>query len=152
MKKLIIFILLGSLISCSLFYKSRVFKYSEEPFNLIEYSKKNISLLDTSTFYYNGFIGVLPDTRLDTFYNVMKFYTNGTFQFTSHNFFPTESILKNPQSDVMHYYKILDNTLMLEIYAGSMDGLEYWKGNIYNDSIVYYYVNGMKQKLVFIKY
>lgn len=152
MKSIICVIFLGLFGGCSLLYQSRIYTYAEEPFNLLEYSQKNISLLDTSTFYYNEFIGVLPDTRLDTIYEIMKFYSNGTFQFTTHNFFPTESILKNPQSDALHYYKIHDNILMLEIYAGSMDGIEYWKGNMFDDSIVFFYVNGMKPKLVFLKY
>lgn len=126
----------------------RNYTYAKAPFSLNEYLKSAETKLDTSTYYFNKWVGVRENGNVKLVH-VMKFYSNGRFEFRT---FEEESFPKEGwdlDSDAIHYYKIEKGVLKLEVYGDQLVGFAYWKGNIYSDSIVF--SQGAKQKNIVYK-
>ncbi len=50
-----------------------------------------------------------------------------------------------------HCYIIEKNVLKTQVYVNSKDGFSYWQGRIFRDSIEFFRINNIKQRLVYYK-
>lgn len=134
--------------SCSVLLPKREYKYATEPFTLSGRETK----LDTSLFYYKKHLAYRPDKGEDTIVSVLRFYSDGRFQLGGYWVIPSsiEDIAPLSKSNT-HLYKIENEILKLEVWRDPMAGFGYWEGKIYADSIVFYQVDNVRKREVFIK-
>jgi hypothetical protein len=134
--------------SCRVLAPKREYKYARTPFTL----NGQVTKLDTSVFYYRTRIGYIVDKGEDTIISVLKFYSDGRFQLGGYRAIPSsiQDIAPFSKSNT-HFYKIENEVLKLEVWRDPMAGFGYWEGKIYNDSIVFFKVDNLKEYQVFLK-
>jgi hypothetical protein len=136
--------------SCSGRVVPRVYKYKESHFSIKEQALISKIELDTSAIYIHEWEGMREYGKVKLF-NVMKFYSDGRFQFTTFENVDQFGKLQTPPDEAIHYYKIENNVLKLEVYVNSMVGFDYWEGNMSKDSLVFLKINKRKEHLVYKK-
>ena len=124
-------------------------KYARTPFSLNEYSRSAETKLDTSSYYFNEWESFRKTGNVNIV-DVMKFYSDGRFEFRSFEGQAYTKEMGDTLKDFIHYYKIEKGILKLEVYMNSMEGFSHWKGKIYADSIVFFTGPGIRH-LVFKK-
>ncbi|MEZ5014993.1 MAG: hypothetical protein R2794_11945 [Chitinophagales bacterium] len=158
MKTSAIISLLFALAACSVINKPRAYSYANEPFNLELYNLSERIGLDTNAIYYNvswqivGSDGKTSTSIIeDSIFHIMKFFNNGQLKWLNLDHKPTCAEVSASSYAEYHYYKIDNSILKLEVYSDGMNGFDYWEGNIYYDSLVFFKINNVKQHLVYYK-
>ncbi|MBP7400763.1 MAG: hypothetical protein KA954_14325 [Chitinophagales bacterium] len=158
MRLVIILLILSSFAACSILNQPRDYTYAKDPFSLYDYNQLQNNTIDTNSYYYNvSWLIVGSDGKTsvsiveDSVYHILLFLINGQLRWLNLDHKPSYSEAMTSAYAEYHYYKIEDGILKLEIYADGMNGFDYWKGKIYEDSLVFFRINNVKQHLVYLK-
>ena len=126
----------------------RKYTYVQPDFSPNDPSVFSKTKLDTTAIYIREW-DAKTEYEVRKLFNVMKFYPDGRFVFTTLENPGQVNRIQTPLNESIHYYKTKDGKLKLEVYVNSMVGFDYWEGNFYGDSLVFYKINRRKVNEVY---
>lgn len=146
------FLILPFIGGCLLFSKQRKYTFKERKFSLENVIEDQKVDLDTNAFYILGREKYnIKRGQVDSTYHVLKFNNNGTFKWTHFEHIPNmEEVLLDTLSET-HYYIIENGQIILEVYYDAMVGMSYWKGSIFDNSIIFHKIDRKKIHYVYKK-
>ena len=134
------------------------YKFARKAFTLDsvyrgENRREALPKLDTTTYYYHH------DAEKTVFkdsgtYHILKFHKNGKVQSLTEESLSavrTKKFNELKPGDYQYYKIEKDSVLHMEFWREKAAGMGYWKGIIYNDSIVFSNVNNIRQRLTYLK-